>query len=509
MATGPRWTHGALLFLASLLLAPGGPPPPLAFPHGVASGEATSSGVVLWTAANQETAVKLEVFGSPGLAGPKVFQRTLRSAATGDFTIKVEARGLAPDTPYWYRFRRGNETSEVGTFRTAPLPAQTRSVRFAWSGDSDGTLVAGVPFFNQFEALDAARAEQLDFFVYLGDLIYSDSFVRGLAGLGPAMTLAEYRETWRVNRGFAALRALLRSTSIVSIWDDHEVVNDYDGRSVDPLRYANGRQAYFEYVPSSESGLLSDPSCAGDPLFKVFHWGELVDVIVLDERSCRDADVEAACQGDLAPTLPTFLRVPAQLPPEPPAGCLAALADPSRTFLGPVQKQRFKEALENSTARFKFVINELPIQQFFAAPYDRWEGYAAERAEILDFIREKGIPNVIFLTTDIHANLANDVFVDVFTDSESIAREFVTGPIARSTFAQNVLAVAGPEGLFVLRGILGGLLQAECQALDAFSYGLVEVDATAGTATVSLKDDAGAVLRDDLSGAPCAETLGP
>ena len=81
------------------------------------------------------------------------------------------------------------------------------------------------------------------------------------------------------------------------------------------------------------------------------------------------------------------------------------------------------------------MINELPIQQFFALPYDRWEGYGAERNEILNFIRDNAIDNVIFLATDIHANLINDVFIDAFTDPQSIANEFVTGPIATSTFA--------------------------------------------------------------------------
>ena len=463
----------------------------------------------MWTRANQETAIKVEVFDNPALQPPKAFQATVRSEAANDFTAKVKATGLAPDTAYYFQWRRGATTSDIGAFRTAPAPDAAASARFAFSGDSDGTLLGGVPFFNDFEVFDAMRAEDPDFVIYLGDQIYSDSFVRTLAGMGPAVTLDEYRDTWKVNRGYAALTDLLKATSTFSIWDDHEVVNDYDGQTVDPARYANGRQAYFEYLPTLDSGLPVDPTCAGDPLFKVFHWGSLIDIIIPDERSCRSADVEAACLGDLAPTLAPPLRVLAGLPPAPPPGCLAAIFDPARTFLGPVQKQLFKDALKDSTAKFKFVVNELPIQQFFALPYDRWEGYGAERAEILNFIRDEGIDHVIFLSTDIHANLANDVFIDAFTDPAPIANEFVTGPVARTTFAQNVLAVVGPAGLAQLQLIFAAVLGVECQALNATSYAVVDVDATAGTATITHKDDAGNVLSDDLTTLPCSQTIGP
>jgi PhoD-like phosphatase len=62
-----------------------------------------------------------------------------------------------------------------------------------------------------------------------------------------------------------------------------------------------------------------------------------------------------------------------------------------------------------------------------AQPYDRGEGYAAERKEILDFIRSHRIENVVFLTTDIHANLINQAFVDRFADPQPIAQEFTSG----------------------------------------------------------------------------------
>jgi len=253
---------------------------------------------------------------------------------------------------------------EVGTFKTPPLPSVRANVRFTYTGDSDGTLVVGRPFHNNFEVLDAVQAEEADFFVYLGDLVYSDSQVRTqLLGIPPATTLEEYQDLYKVNREVNALVKLLKSTATYAIWDDHEVRDDYDGQTVQiefPGLYATGRKAFLEYMPIREFPFPKDPNCAGNPLFRVFHWGKDVDIIILDERSCRSASVEKACFGDFVPTLPPSVRkqlaqqfdIP--LPKNPPSGCLDALSNPSRTMLSSIQKLLFKVALLHSRAKFKF-----------------------------------------------------------------------------------------------------------------------------------------------------------
>ena len=523
----------ALLVLGLLLTAPGGPPPPVAFTHGVASGDVTPFSAVLWTRVDQGAKLTAEVSTNPAFPKNDTLKQTVSATADNDFTAKVVVVPLKKDDTYFYRFRSGGSVSQVGTFRTPDLPTREMDVRFAYSGDSDGF---GIPSpFGDFSVLDAIRLEDPDFWVYLGDTIYSDS---GLRPGGPAMSLNDYRDAYKLNRYVdgGALQNLMAATSTYAIWDDHEVQNDYDGQTVDPTRYANGRDAFMQYMPILELQ-PPDPSCAGDPLFRVFRWGEDTDVIVLDERSCRSADVLPAClvqlapgvfQPDLAPTLPGFLRVAfgALLPPplnlllqpSPPAGCLAAINDSSRTMLGPVQKALFKAVLQHSDAKFKFVINELPIQQFYALPYDRWEGYGAERAEILNFIRDNGIQNVLFLTTDMHANLINEVSVDAFLDPAPIADEFVTGPIATNTFEAEIRAFfgggpLGDLGVFAFNQILD-IVGVNCRDLNVDSYGLVEVDAAAGTATITLKDSAGNVvlnkgplLAPTLT--PCTKTIGP
>jgi hypothetical protein len=308
----------------------------------------------------------------------------------------------------------------------------------------------------------------------------------------------------------------MAAMSTYPIWDDHEVVNDYEGATVDPGRYAAGRQAFLEYWPIRETGLLSDPSCAGDPLYRTFKWGADVEVFVLDERSCRSADASAApCSGDLAPTLPPTMRTEFPfsvfLPPSPPAGCLASVNDVTRTVLGPVQKAAFKSDLLNSTAKFKFVINEFPIQQFYVLPFDRWEGYGGERAELLNFIRTNNIENVAFLTTDTHANLVTQVSVDRYTNPTPVATELVTGPIATNPFEPEVFDFGGQFAVDAVNKVMD-IPWLDCRDLNVFSYGLIDVDVSGGpgneTAAVNLLDDTSASVMNQVSPpSACSKTF--
>jgi alkaline phosphatase D len=457
----------------------------VAFTHGVASGDVTATSAVLWTRTDRAAALRAEVASDPEFRSA-VLSREASANASADFAVKLVVELLEPGRSYYYRFTDGESYSDTGTFRTAPPRAAAATVRFVFSGDSDGTRVDGRPAFNEFEVLDAARRENPDFFVYLGDTVYADSGRRP----APARTLDEYRALYQENREYPALRRLLAAASTYAIWDDHEVRNDYEGQTVDPVLYANGRRAFLEYMPVRELAFPDRVSCAGDPLFRLFRWGSEVDLIILDERSCRSADAEHACAGDWAPALSPFLRLALRLTPNPPEGCLAALRDPARTFLGGFQKLVFKAALLYSRARFKFVINELPIQQLFAFPYDRWEGYAAEREEILRFIRDNHIRNVVFLTADTHATLVGKVVLDRFVDPAPVADEFVVGPIATTTFGRELQRTfpISPEDYQRILETVG----VECAELDAYSYGLVEV--RNGVASISLKNERGEVL---------------
>ena len=218
-------------------------------------------------------------------------------------------------------------------------------------------------------------------------------------------------------------------------------------------------------MPTNTANVLVDPSCAGGhPRYFHQKWGTQVELFQLDERSCRSSQdpVKAVCTApssplDLAPTAPAALRAFAGLPAAPPAGCIDAINSPARTLLGPVQKAAFESDLAASTAKFKIVLSEDAIQQFYVLPYDRWEGYGGDRSEILNYIRSNGISNVVFLTTDLHANIANNVFIDKTTDSTPIAYEAISGPIATNTYKHEILnsfPANGPALVSSLQAVL-------------------------------------------------------
>jgi phosphodiesterase/alkaline phosphatase D-like protein len=155
------------------------------------------------------------------------------------------------------------------------------------------------------------------------------------------------------------------------------------------------------------------------------------------------------------------------------------------------------------------VLNEVAIQQFWALPYDRWEGYGGERTELLGYIRDHSIGHVVFLTTDLHANIANEVAIDSQTDPTPIAYEAISGPIATNTFKQEIIDTVGADLVVPFQAALTAA-GVDCRAIDTYSYQLVEVDAVAGTMTITSKDQNGHVVSDDLTpSTKCQKVLGP
>ena len=242
------------------------------------------------------------------------------------------------------------------------------------------------------------------------------------------------------------------SAGLYSHWDDHEFVNDFSrAENGDPI-YAAGVKAFTDYAP------VAKPSATG--LFRTFRWGRNLELFFLDERSFRSAKADDVCNGDPAPTAPQAVRdgfaalAPGLRNPVPPV-CLAAIDDPARTMLGARQCAAFTKAIKASKATWKVIVNEVPIEQFYALPYDRWEGYAAERERLLRFL-QLNVKNVVFLTTDTHANLVNEVRYRTLSGAPESSGmwEVVTGPVATNTFAKEIDGYLGQKGAGTAIGAL-------------------------------------------------------
>ena len=464
------------------------------FRYGVAAGEVTSSSAVVWTRAPRSGPVRVLLAQQP--PGSAIVTRDSVASTRNDLAVAIRVSGLRPGTRYSYSFSQRRQVSAVGRFVTAPASATSSAIRFALSGDADATAgTSGKPAFNAFQVYGRMAAERNDFNINLGDTIYSDSEV---GGAPVARSAAEKWRKYRLGLRLDGLGVLRRSAGLYSHWDDHEFINDFSRAENGDAIYAAGMKAFRDYSPVTYS--------AATGLYRTFRWGRHLELFFLDERSFRSSKATTACSGDLAPTAPQAVRnafatlAPGLRNPVSPS-CIAAIDDPSRTMLGARQYTAFTKAIAASKATWKVIVNEVPIQQYYALPYDRWEGYAAERERLLRFL-QANVKNVVFLTTDSHANLVNEVRSKTLGGAPVSYGiwEVVTGPVATNTFSKEIDDFLGQKGSGIAIGALffkpapPNGMGMRCAALDTYSYAQVSV--TARRLTVAMKDAKGQPVRE-------------
>ena len=150
------------------------------FTLGVASGDPSPDGVVIWTRLARPMLSKDGGLGMPARVVDvewevaaderftRVAQRECTTAATPQLahSVHVELAGLRPGTEYFYRFRVDGHLSPVGRTRTAPDPgslSEPLTMCFASCANYD----AG--FFTAYRRL---AEEQPDLVLFLGDYQY-------------------------------------------------------------------------------------------------------------------------------------------------------------------------------------------------------------------------------------------------------------------------------------------------------------------------------------------------
>jgi phosphodiesterase/alkaline phosphatase D-like protein len=497
---------GCLVLAPSALAARG-------FNLGVTAGEITSKSAVVWARADKSGKYTAEVSLNRRFKG-KVKERPVNASTSNDLTVQTRFTGLGPNKTYYYRFvGKGSVVSARGRFHTAPKPGQKASVKFAWSGDADAQPAVGstTSFFGNFGVYGAMAKQNNLFNINLGDTIYSDSEVANQGTL--AATVEDKWAKYKQNLAMPNLLRLRAATGVYNQWDDHEFVNDFSKAENGNTIYQAGVKAFRNYMPTGFS------SSRG--LYRHFRWGKNLELFFIDERSFRDAKASAnhVCDNsttgrpDNAPTAPqstrnTFAIVDPEFSQPVSQQCLNTINDPNRTLLGRAQLARFERDIKRSTARWKVVMNEVPIQQFYGLPYDRWEGYAAERAKLLTFL-QKNVKNAVFLSTDVHATLVNDARFQTLEQGgpkNSGITDFTTGPVATGTFSNEIDATLGRPGsgqlitqLFFHPQPPGGVGM-RCANTNQFSFGQVLV--TAKALTVRMLDDKGKPYKD-VSGAAC------
>jgi phosphodiesterase/alkaline phosphatase D-like protein len=522
-----------LVALAILAAAPAAGAKAKGFSLGVSSGDVSSSSAILWGHADKpgKTYLQLTDKGGFGACDKQSSYAKVKAKKSNDNTVQTKVKKLKADTAYKFRWctAKGGK-SDKGKFTTSPKSGKDETIRFALTGDQDARVAKGQnkPYWNDFEVWSAIQKQKNDFNVGMGDTIYSDSEVPGYTISDIAITVAQKWAQYAQNLAMKPWAKVRGSTAYYGHWDDHEFINDFSQAEssfpygnqgntdiAGPRLYKDGVRAFTDYTPVTYS--------KQNGLYRSFRWGKNLEIFFLDERSFRSAsaDYNGTCDNppgsgdpDLAPTAPQSTRqafsplVP-QFNNPPSQACLTAINDPNRTMLGASQLAKFENAIKSSDATFKVIFNEVQIQQYYALPYDRWEGYEAERQALLHFLADN-VKNVVFLTTDVHANMVNDAsFCTLETNcpQRSGILDISTGPVATETYAGEIEGTLGnPNGGALIHDAFlkpppPNGIGMSCAAINQFSYAEVEVSSSQMTVDLLDQNDQPVIDTGDSSSA--------
>jgi alkaline phosphatase D len=321
------------------------------FTHGIASGDPLADRVILWTRVLPGSGGTAAVPCTWQIATDDTFETIVANGeatarAERDYTVKVDAAGLAPGTRYCYRFMAHGVTSPVGCTRT--LPAGVVS-EFKMAVASCSNYPQG--FFHAYR--DIAESD-LNVVLHLGDYIYEypvGEYVNPVAEqqLGRVvepdheiLVLEDYRMRHGLYRTDSDLQAAHAAHPWITVWDDHEMMNDTwragaenhdEGEGDFFQRIHAARQAYHEWMPirtvaEGDQGVI----------YRAFQIGDLADLMMLDTRLVgRDEQLDYAKGIERAGSVEAFIK--------------NDLYNPERQILGEEQEAWLQQALQRSKAR--------------------------------------------------------------------------------------------------------------------------------------------------------------
>jgi len=400
------------------------------FQHGVASGDPLTDRVILWTRVDTNVAALPVrwVIADDAAFAQIVNRGEVAALRMYDHTVKVDADGLEPGRTYYYRFEIGRDVSPVGRTRTLPVGSVQR-VRFAVAS------CANYPFgyFNAYARI-AAR-DDLDAVLHVGDYYYEygpgtygdgAQFGRVPAPAKELVALADYRIRHAQYKSDPDLQAAHRAHPWITVWDDHETANNSfrdgaenhnpeNGEGAWADRKAAAIRAYYEWMP------IREPAGSDDRTYRTFHYGDLVDLIMLDTR-LHGRTEQVADRKDAAD-----------------------LANPTHTILGPDQQAWLAEELRASKRRaaaWRVIGQQCMFGQMVGADHvilntDQWDGYPLSRKAVLDQLAAEQIQDTVIIAGDLHSSWALDIAPDPFspgydatTGRGSLAVEMVTPAIS-------------------------------------------------------------------------------
>ncbi|OMJ24636.1 Alkaline phosphatase D [Smittium culicis] len=301
-----------------------------------------------------------------------------------DFTGYHELTSLKPSSLYYTEIFIKNMPNSIAGIELKTAPATDSPTMLTFGTGS--CIKPNFPYFPgsapHISGFRQMAKHSLDFIMFLGDFIYADCpFYYG-------SSLEEYRRLYRQVYTAEDTKNLVTKTPMYHIYDDHEIVDNWDKTQNPP--YGNAIKAYWEYNGSPNP--VTDIN--NNAFYYNFTYGNIA-FYVFDTRGHRDNEEK----------------------PD----------SPEKTMLGAKQKAHFMNWLKetNHTAAVKFVVSSVPLAYVWNsgdAKKDTWRGYKYERASILS--ETKYVPNLFFLSGDRHEVAVVRLASDNYEFSNSPINQF-------------------------------------------------------------------------------------
>lgn len=470
-------------------------------PVTVQTGDVVDDRAIIWSRTDCPARMYVEIATDAGFTDVRTVRGPAALSVT-DYTAKVDIEGLPRGEQIHYRvvFESLNDPGSYsdpvqGSFRTPP--ERSRDVRFVWGGDVAGQGWGIDPDRGGMTIFETMRELDPDFFIHSGDAIYADGPLSERVALDDddawnnivteakeevADTLDEFRGNYKYNFLDEHYRNFVAEVPMIAQWDDHEITNNWypdeilpdddphDVKSVNLLA-ARGQRAFMEFMPIRSESQHN----ARDEQYDSFRYGPSVEVFRLDLRSYRGPNTATLDRERSSDTV----------------------------ILGEKQLAWLKESLASSDATWKVIASDMPIGlvvpdgEFFEAIGNTDgapRGREFEIAELLSFLRDTGVHNVVWLTADVHYTAAHHYHPDRAQFSEfNPFWEFVSGPLHAGTFGPNELdSTFGPKVVYSKTPPEGEANLPPSEGLQFF--GQIDIAADSATMTVTLKDHEGTSL---------------
>lgn len=401
------------------------------FTLGVASGDVTDTGVVLWTrlAPEPEKAdggmPRMPVAVDWELSLNRGMTRIIRNGQTLAMpelahSVHLELDGLQPRSHYWYRFRVAGQESPVGRTLTLPgigdTPDTSATLRFVTASCQNYT-------HGHFVAYRQMVRDDPDFVIHLGDYIYDTAFgesFRQHPSNDAPQTLDDFRRWHARYKSDRFLREAHAALPFFLAIDNHDAIDHNDPSRA--AQRAAAYQAWYEHMP-----VRGYPGAGANAfsLHRCIRVGEIAQICLLDVRQFRDPWDVCGDDYDRSYGFGNYRR-----------RCEAIFAE-DRSMLGASQEQWLSERLQQNSAAWNVIASPGPFLPFSYREggsdlryVSAWDAYPANRQRVAQALAQSTTGHPVILSGDVHSFWAVDGSAVRESGERVPVVEFVTSSIS-------------------------------------------------------------------------------